>query len=64
MVRGRPIRRPRRSRWVNKPGGRASAGNLGEIRDLSGRRTNARKQRQTVGTNRMILIIHENAFKE
>ena len=41
-----------------------SAGDLGEIRDLIGGGADAGKQRQTVGAHRLVLIIHENAFKE
>jgi hypothetical protein len=41
-----------------------STSNLGEIRDLIGRRADAGEQRETIGAHRLVLIIHENAFKE
>lgn len=36
----------------------------GKIRDLIGGRADASQQRQAVGAHGLVLIIHENAFKE
>ena len=41
-----------------------STGDLGEVRHLVGRRADAGEQRETIGAHRLVLIIHENAFKE
>ena len=47
-----------------RPVSLALSRDLREIRDLAGRRADAGEQRQPVGADGDILIVHENAFEE